>query len=148
LGILAIREIFVVLLMRVQRNDFINSPIFECSNIKSAGNAAVPDGSALATNPTFHIYSPQVWSKYPQALRDRYADAPYTEVADGEGRQIFVTEEFCCTILDERIIFKELKRKLSEVLWRLIGKRGERFVPTKRSLTWKEKQTSQTKKPG
>ena len=70
---------------------FINSPIYECSNIKCSGDAANPDGSDLATNHTFHIYSPQVWSKYPQALRERYADVLYNDVADGEGRQIFVT---------------------------------------------------------
>jgi hypothetical protein len=90
----------------------IVTPIGSCSNPACQGNPnrAKKKGS----DTTFHLYEACVWSKYPLEVREQYTSTLYTEVADGQNGEIFVSEDLCKEILKDDAIIAASARHMKE----------------------------------
>ena len=53
-----------------------------------------------------------VWSEYPAELRDLYRDVLDTEVSDGRGNKMFVTEDLLQAVLHDDVQLKPLAQQI------------------------------------
>jgi hypothetical protein len=84
----------------------INIPILtaigHCSNRQCEGNPEkkkAGDSTDRVGKCTVHLYETATWKRYPRAVRERYAPYFFTEVADGSGGEVFVTEDLANEVL-------------------------------------------------
>ena len=84
--------------------------ICNCTNKKCSGDPKkrVGDDSDKVSGHQFMPYSPEVWSAYPEELRDKYSDVLHTQVADGAAGEIFVTDELLRETLKDDVLFSQL----------------------------------------
>jgi hypothetical protein len=88
-----------------------------CKNKECPGPSKDPsmvDSSDRVSDHTFHLYSPQVWSRYPRELQERYKAVLFFDVADGKDGQVFVSEDLCNEVLRDSTVFSHLARELRE----------------------------------
>ena len=97
-------------------------PIFagiaKCSNLECSGNPNDPrqagDDSDKVTVHTFQLNTAKVWQSYPPELRECYAPLMFTEAADGDKGQIFVSEDLCNELLKDDVTLSRTHRAMQE----------------------------------
>jgi hypothetical protein len=90
--------------------------IAKCSNPDCSGNPdkATGDSSDKVSKHSFQLNTARVWANYPLELRLRYAPLLYTEAADGDNNQIFVSQSLCHEVLKDDTMLSKMEREMVE----------------------------------
>ena len=86
------------------------------SSLDSKGSIflCIPQYKCCKCDKTFYLHTSQVWNEYPAELKKRYENIFFKNVAEGEGREILVTQELCQKLLKPTILFEEEEREFKE----------------------------------
>jgi hypothetical protein len=74
----------------------------------------VGDSSDKVSKHSFQLNTARVWAAYPPELKQWYAPLLFTEAADGDNGEIFVSQQLCAEVLKDDTLLSNMERSMIE----------------------------------